>query len=85
MNTPEPQYPLVTCNKPGHERPEPGYAVCVHVLSEGASVAEVEAASPKRIGVIVCSACAKQRKIEGMRCVCAHCAAVQGWINKELN
>jgi hypothetical protein len=78
-------YPLVSCTKPGHERPEPGYLVCVHVLSEHAPVAEVEAASAKRIGVIVCAACWKKRKIERAGCVCAHCAAVQGWISKELN
>ena len=81
------EYPNITCGLPGHERPEPGYAVCCHVLNGQSPVADVERATMKSIGTITCAECFKTRTLDldTTVCVCAHCAAIEGWISEELN
>jgi hypothetical protein len=82
-----PDYPLIRCDEPGHERPEPGYVVCGHVLNDDIPVFDIERATKQRIGVIACKDCFEARTLDlnTSKCVCAHCAAMRGWLGKELN
>jgi|GEM_PF-2719014 len=73
-----PEYPYVECGKPGHPL-EPGYAVCIHVLS-GAEAVEVEPASPEALGRIQCGECPAET-VDDFVLVCATCARERGWID----
>jgi hypothetical protein len=50
------KYPNVRCDDhPGLE--EPGYMVCVHVISGGEGVGYLERATNETLGVVCCKAC----------------------------
>jgi hypothetical protein len=71
-----PVFPNVRCGF-GHPD-EPGYAVCSHVVNDGASVARVIEPSPSTMGQISC-----ERKGHGpgdIWLVCATCVRSKGWV-----
>lgn len=69
-------YPIVKCQR---HKPEPGYAVCGHVLNDGAPVGVLIAATRKEMGQILCGH-EDCTLVENIFPVCAQCARGRGWV-----
>lgn len=67
-------YPLVDCTT--HGRRLLGYAVCVHVLA-GAPICHDIAATPRRLGELLCRACHTpgdgEISLDALRLICERC------------
>ena len=72
------KYPLVTCDRPGHQPELPGYIICQHV-KDGQPVDEVVPATPDDLGQVLCKD-GDHHSADGAILVCAYCAKEKGWL-----